>query len=893
MIADEKIEGFDRTAIVYSDSESQQEWVSTRRSLQKQFDIDLPETWRIDRETWDKFRQLTPKSVTATQLKTALIRNGYVGLTPTQIKTIWGDDLTVPERGDTWTHIRVIFYQTPFGVWHEYGNGLPYARVRLPNENASNAKYLSPRGSGSQIFFPYKVKAFCKHDASEAWASTPEGDDSYARRGKWILTEGEDKALISCLWGHPCIGIAGVEMGKRNGKINPWLLDFAVRIERLTVIFDSDIFKKPQVFAALSRLVKEFERHLVELAKIIKDVSRIQPIDYCQEIWGDVADLAWANVCGMAIAHREICYQYLPPSDVKGLDDVLAASQGDWLPGLLDESPRCFVIDVKPPDSDKAKENTVKVSRLLTEPSKFGLTRQKVDPIEANAIALSRGNLTAGWLQLNNWRLVSNSDPYRWDNESETWQPSHVRNVAHFAINQWSRLAPTKKTLDGIPSVVDAEMAKFGSIEPNIGTNGCRYVGVQGGDFNTKTGQLEPIDPPHHCFRRVNVRPVEGKPTRFMEFYADRLVGGMGDMERFISLWAMFVRAPGKVHAIGWLTGKSGAGKSTLMSLTSSVLQGWVYQSGLQNLLESSDASRGCLPTACLGSSVVYDDDFKGSLSHRMVATMNRIATNANVEFKAMQKDWISLPPNFGLCFISNHTPTPSSHDTEGIARRLQKFEFKPIKMTEADVDHAKAIVEDEAGKLLYYILNKPLDQACQELIDYSNSSQGSIESALNSNHTSDWVQDFHGWATQYLRTLPDGDWLGESNAEIVTIHCNGKFSAGRFSKDLPEKQSNNPPWHGHNFLPDLFVINKRGSCVAICSQASRWQIAIENYEKEQHNPNAVKRGARTLYATLEGAIESLASSEDGYDGLCLESGVYVQASKTRIQKGWAINLLV
>ena len=871
-------------------AENQKTWAKVRKSLLFKFPtLKLPRNWEIDLETWQKFRRLAPDTIANETLKNILINQGYISLTPSTIKANWGEDLTPPYSGHGWTHIRVMFYRGIFGEWQEYGDGKPFARLRIPTPEIQEggAKYLSPKDSGQgHIFWPYNLGAWAgKCEPCKVFGSNHSGDDlSYAPRGRWLLTEGEDKALLSNLWGYPCVGLGGVDMwhARKGGPIDPWLFAFAVNVEKLTVVYDSDAFHKPGVVAAQKRLLRELMGHLVEMAKI-SDTDG-DAAGYCEQVWGGNHEAEKIEVQGGAAAAVHIAYTYLPPNPYsKGLDDILAVSQGGWLDAILREAPAAFTIEVEESDGDKKNGggNTVKAKWLFTEPLKFGLVNARLSAEQSNCVSLTRGALSAGWLQLNHWRPVGQRQSamvYAWDIVKKIWAIAPVKNAANYAITQWSNLAPGRGVMDGVSGIVDAEIAKFDHVAPNVGSDGHRYMGVDGADFDVSIGQLRKVSPDHHCFSRIDIRPFEGKPDKFINFYGERMTGGEADMERFISYLAICIRDPGRVHALGWVTGKAKTGKSTLMKLVASILEGWVASEDLKNVLDADNANRGFLPLHLLGKCLIYDDDWKGGLSTRMISRLNVLATNGEMAFRSMGKDPILCKPNMGALIISNQDLVMGAADVEGLPRRMQKWEFKDQRFTDDDYLLARSILAEEEGQLLWYLLHKDLEDCAEELRAFTVAQQESIERDFAINHSAEWVDCLAVWVAENLSTLPQGNHKGASTHNTVTLNVAGASMAlARMAKDT-DTGDGGPQY---NYMPEVFGVKVSDGWVELHASSANWIRGISNYEREEHNPHATHRGDRTTLKTLQGYIDS-------QDTISLDSKARCQFAGDRI-KGWAI----
>jgi hypothetical protein len=105
-------------------------------------------------------------------------------------------------------------------------------------------RYTQPADSGSRAYFP-PITDRPWHELA-ADASEP-----------LIITEGEVKALATCAYVGPCIGLGGVNSTVRDGGFLPELADFEWAGREVYICFDSDAAENPKVTCAEARLVQE------------------------------------------------------------------------------------------------------------------------------------------------------------------------------------------------------------------------------------------------------------------------------------------------------------------------------------------------------------------------------------------------------------------------------------------------------------------------------------------------------------------------------------------------------------------------------------------------------------------------------------------------------------
>lgn len=140
------------------------------------------------------------------------------------------------------------------------------------------AKYLQPKNTGTQIYFPR---------VGGDWrlvANTP--------AIPVCITEGEAKALVGCLRLMPTIALGGVySFTDITGRLNPALAEFAWTARDVPVIYDSDAMYNSNVAAAESRLAGELFYKLRAKLKIVRlpgtDDRKIGMDDYVRLFGAD------------------------------------------------------------------------------------------------------------------------------------------------------------------------------------------------------------------------------------------------------------------------------------------------------------------------------------------------------------------------------------------------------------------------------------------------------------------------------------------------------------------------------------------------------------------------------------------------------------------------------
>lgn len=158
----------------------------------------------------------------------------------------------------------VIPYYTPAGDLMQV-HGRPFARIRRLKppppvlgfgKPRKPAKYLQPPGTGMHVYLPPIMN----------WA-----DIMADTKHPLLITEGEAKALASCLHGFPTLGLGGVwSFSAPGGSLLDELEVFRWYGRDVYIVFDSDASENPQVVAAEARLVYELQSRLNAKARVVR-----------------------------------------------------------------------------------------------------------------------------------------------------------------------------------------------------------------------------------------------------------------------------------------------------------------------------------------------------------------------------------------------------------------------------------------------------------------------------------------------------------------------------------------------------------------------------------------------------------------------------------------------
>ncbi len=250
-------------------------------------------------------------------------------------------------------------------------NGKHYARLRLSNPK-NNAKYLSPKGSGCQLYEPPGLRELLKPGCVLG------------------IVEGEFKSMALVEAGFPCVGIAGITAAcPRNSDKEPELLPALtqlieeVRPSKFAFIGDTD-----------TALIPAFARETVKLSKLT-DVPMVLPRipldapgkgpDDLRKIWGAGFPARWQAILDTA-----------EPVTAEATPAALAVR-------LLRREAGAFA-KLSPDALDKARDRLVKLAHAYrNEP----LALAEIENIADHSAGLAKSTLRAAVRKLDDKRAES------------------------------------------------------------------------------------------------------------------------------------------------------------------------------------------------------------------------------------------------------------------------------------------------------------------------------------------------------------------------------------------------------------------------------------------------------------------------------------------------------
>jgi hypothetical protein len=255
-------------------------------------------------------------------------------------------------------------------------NGRPFCRIRL--DIPTNAKYLSPKGSGAQLFIP-QGQTFGE---------------------KLIIAESEFKAAALAEAGVPTVGIGGICSAMTGGKLIPELERLIAKHPPKRIFFLGD---------ADTALIYDFAREALKLAQCLQSSIPVQApripvnepngIDDCREKFGADFLSFWEKLIASAIlidpkTTTSIVAVTLVASELERIAEM--SEQALYLEkiavlGSRIEDPICFdrlatavksILDISIPTFKKAARNAAEKRREKAE------TEQAAhDPLHAELVA--------------------------------------------------------------------------------------------------------------------------------------------------------------------------------------------------------------------------------------------------------------------------------------------------------------------------------------------------------------------------------------------------------------------------------------------------------------------------------------------------------------------------
>src|SRR5215831_376954 len=205
-----------------------------------------------------------------------------------------------------------------------------FVRVKLDKPGTDGKRYRSPVGSKNRLYIPPNFE----HDAIQD-ASVP-----------LYLTEGEKKALKACQEGLVCLALAGVWCWKTQDAAGrsvpiPDLDRITWEGRTVTIVFDSDLAKKPNVQRAETALAEELARRgakvfAVRLPQGDND-EKVGLDDYLVRYSRDAFDeltpiLLAEPPRSLGTGLGTFLSQPLPPT-ISLVDTVFSSEGGGWIAG--------------------------------------------------------------------------------------------------------------------------------------------------------------------------------------------------------------------------------------------------------------------------------------------------------------------------------------------------------------------------------------------------------------------------------------------------------------------------------------------------------------------------------------------------------------------------------
>ncbi|MEO0373398.1 MAG: DUF3854 domain-containing protein [Cyanobacteria bacterium P01_A01_bin.17] len=559
----------------------------------------------------------------------------------------------------------------------------PFARLR-PDIPSGNAKYLSPKDSG---VFPY-------------WPRTIDRPWRQLSNRKALLTEGEKKALCMTLAGWPTIGLGGVSSYTSKFESSPlteglWQEVDLRQVERLTIVFDSDITHKSQV-----------RKSIVGLAKALVNAYHQRELEERGDSVRPVDTRKFAN--------EKLRYSLLPnTSNGKcGIDDALMRFGKDAIAELLNSPLPLVHCEIKTEGGTHELKTEV---LFASEPC--GDSVSKKVPLHRQRHVRS----LLAWLTLKNeYMNVPGVCYYRYDDKTGIWQALVDKEQweATFEqtadLNRWQNRSGTLKS-QALSMITNRLMVESGSLnKPNLlaFTNGVL-------DFNT--GKLESARPGHLLTRQLgfDYDPNAGCMTwlRWLSWVFDNSATKI-ELVRALFRWSFTPKPDDKnpIEVYPILIGKPGHGKGTFLEVMTK-LAGQSYGTFSYDSL-MSDQGRFKM----LGKLITVNTDLKGRLTDKSAAIINQICSNEPIEIKKLFKNGSDARLGTVLWAAMNRPLSSNEQEREGIDRRIVYLRFQK-KPTKKDPFFNRRLESDLPG-IFNWFWSMPLDEAVNAIDAYMHSSE-------------------------------------------------------------------------------------------------------------------------------------------------------------------------
>ena len=638
----------------------------------------------------------------------------------------------------------------------------PFFRLR-PDNPAGKAKYLSPKGAPTFIYYPRTtVFNFSRLSSVEL-----------------VVAEGEKKSLKATLSDIPCIGLGGVtsyrtgykdEDGKRS--LGSLVKDINLfQASKITICFDSDITYKQPVALAIKALThdlleayhqKEIEESESPKAKPQRTLRLSEKLHYA--LLPNRLNLVDGEDEPQKMGLDDALMMFGRGPVKELFDNALPLAKCKWDDGL---QVKCLFA-AEPLGDDAKKESpqhaqrhyrgllfTLAAKGLFCTISDFGKYRYSVN----EGLWAEIGDET--------WRSLSESvaDAQRWKNRKRDISLQQLS----FASGT-ERLQVDKTQLDR-----------------------SHLLGFKNGVLDLNANKLLPHSPNHYITQKLgfsyNTEATCNKWLTWLNWVFD------GDEQWPIVIqallkWTLTPKQGNCSYPIQvWpiLIGPAGRGKGTFLDVLSGLLGvsqcAWSYRT----------VKDGRSMYGLWGKKAGIAADLKGELNTTAVGNINAIASNEPLEIEAKYKNQQTERFNTVLWAAMNQPIKSRVVDQEGLSRRILYigFERKP---EEIDTQLGKRLLGELPG-IFNWAWSMDLDDAIsiikthlrsdvnvklqQQHLASSNSvyewmQEMQLESATTAIIKSEWYARYKGWATESnYKSLGYGNWKEAVLKAGATIQTN------------------------------------------------------------------------------------------------------------------------
>ncbi|MEM9263911.1 MAG: phage/plasmid primase, P4 family [Cyanobacteria bacterium P01_F01_bin.13] len=611
----------------------------------------------------------------------------------------------------------IFSYFKPDGLHiYRYGEDeKPFFRLR-PDNPVGKAKYLSPKGAPSFIYYP---------------RTTTKVDFENLSGLEVLIAEGEKKSLKATLERLPCIGLGGVtsyRTGDKQGDGSRALGSLVEDIkltscQKLIIVFDSDITHKWQVANAIKSLTHDLLEAYQQLEQQQLGSNTVKPNE----------TIKLANKLRFALLPNRLAVASESSDDEcqkVGIDDALVLFGKANVQKLIDNSLKLVTA------SWEGQNEGLKIKCLFAAepcgdyaPKKIEVENQRNyrSLVYWMAAKYCYANVSDfGYMSYSPaegiWKLISKDE---WENIGEK-----IADAQGWKNRRSDLMNQHHKKLKNKLSIAKEEL------------NPTYLIGFTNGVLNIDTNELLPFDPKYLLTQRLNF-PYNPEATcnTWLAWIDWVFKGNETKIELIQALfrWTLEPKDDSAYMAqvCPIAIGESGHGKGTFLQVLKNLLGKGSYGKWTYDSLTDSNSLFNLLhKRGAIG------EELKGELSSKMVAKLNSIVSNEEIEVWAKYKDKTSQPLRTVPWGAMNHPIKSKVADKEGLNRRIIyiKFDRKPETV---DPRLSRKLAADNSG-IFNWVWSLSLDDAVDRINLYLRSDDNvrtQTEYMEDSNTVYEWLK--------------------------------------------------------------------------------------------------------------------------------------------------------